>query len=231
MTAADAKRIERRRSTAESLATDIRASHERQSRAAWQATPISMARLASELWAQIEDREWSLVSHPIFQSFWPVKLWNFTKHSQYIGSSGGAGIGYGAPAAVGAALAFKGTDVLPVNIQSDGDLLYGPLAFWTAAHHNVPLLSIMHNNGGYHQEFMHLQKMASRRRRGISSTAKIGNAFIDPPIDYAAMAGSMGVWSSGPINDPADFGPALKKAIEVVDSGEPALIDVICQPR
>lgn len=132
---------------------------------------------------------------------------------------------------MGAAVGFRDRGVLPVNIQSDGDLLYGPTALWTAAHHNLPLLSVMHNNGGYHQEFMHLQRMASRRRRGIESTAKIGNAFDEPAIDFAAMAKSMGVWSAGPITDPQELGPAIVKALDVISRGEPALIDVICQPR
>jgi thiamine pyrophosphate-dependent acetolactate synthase large subunit-like protein len=197
----------------------------------WDGSPVSLPRLCMELWHQIKDKDWSLVSQAHFQSFWPRKLWDIDKHHRYLGGSGGAGIGYGAPAAVGAALAFRDRGVLPINIQSDGDLLYGPTTLWTAAHHKLPLLSVMHNNGGYHQELMHLQRMASRRRRGIETTAKIGNAFDDPPIDFAAMARSMGVWSSGPIADPQELGPAIAKALDVIGRGEPALIDVICQPR
>ena len=110
-------------------------------------------------------------------------------------------------------------------------MLYVPGAFWTAAHHNIPLLSVMHNNRGYHQEVMHLQRMAARRQRGLDGSAKVGNVFEDPLIDYAAMAKSMGVWSSGPIEDPGELGPALTKALDVVDQGEPALVDVVCEPR
>jgi acetolactate synthase I/II/III large subunit len=197
----------------------------------WDGSPISMPRLCMELWHRIKGRDWSLVSQSHFQSFWPRKLWDLDQHHQYLGGSGGAGIGYGAPAAVGAALAFRDRGVLPINIQSDGDLLYGPTALWTAAHHNLPLLSVMHNNGGYHQEFMHLQRLASRRRRGIESTAKIGNAFDSPSIDFAALAKSMGVWSAGPISSPHELGPAITRALDVIAQGEPALIDVICQPR
>jgi acetolactate synthase I/II/III large subunit len=39
------------------------------------------------------------------------------------------------------------------------------------------------------------------------------------------------VWSTGPIKDPKDLGPALKKAVQVVKAGEPAMIDVVTQPR
>jgi benzoylformate decarboxylase/acetolactate synthase-1/2/3 large subunit len=39
------------------------------------------------------------------------------------------------------------------------------------------------------------------------------------------------MYGAGPIENPADLGPALKKAIDVVKRGEPALVDVISQPR
>jgi len=51
---------------------------------------------------------------------------------------------------------------LVVNIQADGDLMYAPGVLWTAAHHKIPLLSVMHNNRAYHQEVMHIQRMAVR---------------------------------------------------------------------
>jgi acetolactate synthase I/II/III large subunit len=41
----------------------------------------------------------------------------------------------------------------------------------------------------------------------------------------------MGVFGEGPITDPKDLGPAIKKALEVVKRGEPALVDVYTQPR
>ena len=100
-------------------------------------------------------------------SDWPLRLWNFDKHYQYIGGSGGVGVGYGAPAAVGAALANRKHGRFSVSIQNDGDLLYAPGVLWTAAHHRIPLLIVMHNNRAYHQEVMHVQRMANRHKRGI----------------------------------------------------------------
>jgi thiamine pyrophosphate-dependent acetolactate synthase large subunit-like protein len=57
---------------------------------------------------------------------------------------------------VGGALANKKHGRISVNIQSDGDFLYAPGVWWTAAHHQIPLLSVMHNNRAYHQEIMHI---------------------------------------------------------------------------
>jgi acetolactate synthase-1/2/3 large subunit len=197
---------------------------------AWDASPISTARLCAELWNQIKDRDWSLVSTTPFISNWPQRLWNMDKHYHYIGTQGGYGIGYGAPAAVGAALANRKYGRLSVNIQCDGDLMYAPGVLWTAAHHQIPLLSVMHNNRGYHQEVMQVQIMADRRNRGIDR-ANIGTTITAPNIEYAKLVQSMGMYGEGPITDPKDLGPALKRALEVVNRGEPAVVDVLTQPR
>jgi thiamine pyrophosphate-dependent acetolactate synthase large subunit-like protein len=196
----------------------------------WDASPITTARLSAELWNEIKREDWSLVSDVTFLSFWPTRLWDFDKHYQYIGGQGAYGIGYGAPAAVGAALANKKHGRLTVNIQCDGDLNYAPGVLWTAAHHHIPLLTIMHNNRAYHQERMYVQDMAARAERGIDR-ANIGTAITDPNIDYAMLAKAYGVYSAGPIENPKDLGPAIRTAIEVVKRGEPALVDVVTQPR
>jgi hypothetical protein len=77
---------------------------------------------------------------------------------------------------------------------------------------------------------MHLQRMANRRQRGIDR-AWIGNRIDDPPIDYAMLAKSMGMWAEGPITDPRELAGALRRAVAVVKRGEPALLDVVTQPR
>ena len=196
----------------------------------WDASPITTARLSAELWNQIKDEDWSLVSDVVFMSYWPTRLWDFTKPYHYIGGQGAYGIGYGAPAAAGAALANRKHGRLSVNIQCDGDLNYAPGVLWTAAHHRIPLLTVMHNNRAYHQERMYVQDMAARAERGIDR-AGIGTAISEPNIDYATMAKAYGVYGAGPIDNPNDLAPAIRRAIQVVKGGEPALIDVLTQPR
>ena len=197
---------------------------------AWDASPISTARLSAELWNEIRRDDWSLVSDVPFVSRWPLRLWDFNKHYHYLGGSGGAGVGYGAPAAVGAALANKAQGRLSVAIQNDGDLMYAPGILWTAAHHRIPLLSVVHNNRAYHQEIMHVQRMALRHNRGIER-AGIGSVLEDPNIDYSKLAQGMGVYAEGPVTNPAELGAALKRAADRVRKGEPALVDVVTQPR
>ena len=196
----------------------------------WDARPISTARMSMELWAQIKNEDWSLVSNCQFVSRWPLRLWDFQKHYHYIGAEGGYGVGYGAPASVGAALANRKHGRLTVSIQNDGDLMFAPGVLWTAAHSRIPLLIIMHNNRAYHQELMQIQIMADQHNRGITR-ASIGNVLTDPPIDYAKLAQGMGVHGEGPISDPKDLAPAIRRAIQVVKGGDPALVDVLTQPR
>ena len=194
---------------------------------AWDASPVSTARLCAELWGQIKNEDWALVNGT---AGWAPRLWSFDKPYQWIGGSGGAGVGYGAPAGVGAALAHKRHGRLAVNIQADGDLMYAPGVLWTAAHHRIPLLSVMHNNRAYHQELMHVQKMCNRHSRGIDR-GRIGSELVDPFIDYAKVAQGLGLHAEGPITDPKDVGPAIARAIASVKRGEPALVDVVSQPR
>jgi thiamine pyrophosphate-dependent acetolactate synthase large subunit-like protein len=197
---------------------------------AWDASPISTARLSMELWNAIKGEDWTLVSTSGNTSGWTTKLWDFDRHYRWIGGSGGAGVGYGAPAAVGAALSNKKHGRLSVTIQGDGDFMYAPGVWWTAAHHQIPLLAVMHNNRAYHQELMHIQRMGARHERGIDR-AHIGTTLIEPNIDYAKIAQGMGVFAEGPISNPNDLGPAIKRALDVVKKGEPALVDVVTQPR
>jgi acetolactate synthase-1/2/3 large subunit len=196
----------------------------------WDASPITTARMAAEIWAQIKNENWALVSPDFFVSLWPHRLWNIDQHHQFIGGSGGAGVGYGLPAAVGAALAHRAEGRLVINIQSDGDLMYAPGALWTAVHHKIPLLTVMHNNRAYHQEVMHVQRVGNWRNRGVDR-AHIGTTIDNPFVDYARLAQSMGMSGIGPIEDPKDLAPALKRAIQVVKAGDPVLIDVVTEPR
>jgi thiamine pyrophosphate-dependent acetolactate synthase large subunit-like protein len=139
-------------------------------------------------------------------------------------------VGYGAPAAVGAALANKKHGRLSINIQNDGDLNYAPGVLWSAVHHQVPMLTIMNNNRGYHQEVMFVTTMAARANRDVSR-AGIGTKLESPYIDYASMAKAYGMKGIGPITDPKDVGPAIKQALEIVKRGEPVLIDTVTQGR
>jgi acetolactate synthase-1/2/3 large subunit len=197
----------------------------------WDASPITTARLCAEIWGAIKNEDWSLACEVSpWVNRWPLRLWNFDKYHQYIGNSGGFGVGYGAPASLGAALANKRHGRLTVTFNGDGDLMFVPQTLWTAAHHRIPILYVVHNNRAWHQEYMYLQAMAARHGRGIENT-KIGTTITDPNVDYATVARGFGIHGEGPIVDPKDLAPALSRAIAAVKSGQPALVDVVTDQR
>lgn len=196
----------------------------------WDASPISVARLVAEIWAQIKNEDWALAGDRGGPGGGGNFLWRFEKRYQRLQGGDATGIGFTAPSSVGAALAHRKHGRLSVCFQTDGDLMYAPGVLWTAAHHRIPLLSVVHNNRAYHQEVMHLQRMANRRQRDVT-TAHVGTTLWDPFIDYAKVAQGLGVHAEGPITNPNDLGPALRRAVAVVKRGEPAVVDVVTQPR
>ena len=192
----------------------------------WDASPISTPRLCAETWHAIKGERWSLAVGDRLP--WPRRLWPMTEHHQMLGGTGAQGVGYCGPASLGVALANKSKGLFTVNFQPDGDLMFSPGVLWTAAHHRIPILIVMFNNRAYHHETMHLQNMAAVHKRR-PDRAWIGTVINDPPIDFAKLAQAQGVWAEGPITDPANLGPALKRAVDIVKRGEPALLDVVCQ--
>ena len=82
---------------------------------------------------------------------------------------------------------------------------------WTAAHHKLPLLTIMHNNRAWHQELMYVEYMAGVRGRG-TNRGYIGSSLRDPFIDYTKMAAAYGMKGEpGPNSDPKLLAAALKR--------------------
>jgi thiamine pyrophosphate-dependent acetolactate synthase large subunit-like protein len=199
-------------------------------RAGWDGSPVATARIYAELWPLIMNDDWCLASPSNFSGGHNAQLWDHNKPYSYLGGQGAGGMGYGAPASVGAALAAKSRNRYVVNIQTDGDMNYAPGVLWTAVHHQLPLLTVMHNNRAWHQELMFVEYMCGVRGRG-TDRGHIGTTLRDPYIDYAKMAAAYGMASEGPISDPGKLQAALKRGVESVRRGQPYMIDVLTQPR
>lgn len=203
----------------------------------WNVLPISVPRLCTEVFLSIAGTDWSFLGMDSNLSFWPSRMWPMERHYHHLGNSGGYGMGYSLPAAVGAALANKREGRITVAIVGDGDMLYTPSALWSAANLKLPLLIVVHNNRAYHQEAMHLRRISNRRGRApadlaqLGDYAPIGTSIMNPQVDFSKLGESMGVWSKGPVDDPAQLAAVLKRAVDVVKSGAPALVDVLTQPR
>jgi thiamine pyrophosphate-dependent acetolactate synthase large subunit-like protein len=192
----------------------------------WDASPISTARMAMELYAIIKNDDWCLAVSDRLKA--PRDLWTVTEHHQMLGGAGAQGVGYCAPGSLGVALANKTRGRFTVTFQPDGDLNYSPGVLWTAAHHKIPILYVMFNNRAYLHETMHIQRMAGMHNRDVSRS-NIGTTIDNPFVDYAKLAQAYGVWGEGPIADPSQLAGVFRRAVDVVKRGEPALVDVVCQ--
>ncbi|HEV8583996.1 MAG TPA: thiamine pyrophosphate-dependent enzyme [Methylomirabilota bacterium] len=200
-------------------------------RAEWQATaklerglsPLAPSAFAAAIWDVIKDEDWVLANGTA--KGWARRVWDWQPGRAY-GGSGGAGLGYGLPAALGVTLAHRGSKKICVNLQSDGDLLYVPSALYTAAHHRLPLLTITFNNRTYGNDEDHQEVVAKARGRPVENKV-VGIRIDDPAPDFARLAEGFGVHAEGPIETAEAVGPALRRALAVVKDGRPALVDVM----
>ena len=101
-------------------------------RVGWDASPVSTARLYAELWPMIADEDWCLASPSAFSGAHHRELWMHDRPYSYLGPQGAGGMGYGAGACAGAALAARSRRRFVINIKTDGDLNYAPGTEWPA---------------------------------------------------------------------------------------------------
>jgi len=205
----------------------LRAEWRAQAQAQRGQAPIALSTLAGSVWNAVKDEPWLLTNG--MANGWVKRLWDISRPDQYMGKYSGGGLGYGMGASLGAALAYP--DRLCVNLQGDGDFLFTPTALWTAAHHKIPLLTVMVNNRSYYNSEEHNAKIAAHRARPVENAPQ-GTRIENPAIDFATMARSMGVFAEGPVTRGEDLEPALRRAVDAVKNGrQPALVDVVTQNR
>jgi len=215
-----------RRRAAESLGAKARKAWEREARADWDASPITLPRLATEIWDVIKNEDWVLTANTLED--WTRILWDFDKPYRHPGKSLGTATQLGI--SLGVALAHRDQKRLVIDIQPDGDLMFDAGALWVAAKHRIPMLVVMFNNRAYYNDWEHQIRMAKLRGTALER-AHIGMDMDDPAPDFASIAKAMGWYAEGPIDKPGDVGPALKRAIKRLKAGQPALLDTITQKR
>jgi acetolactate synthase I/II/III large subunit len=203
-----------------------RARWEKEAKEDWDASPITLPRLATEVWNAIKDEDWVLSANTLEE--WTRKIWDFDRPYRHPGKSLGTATQIGI--SLGVALAHRDERRLVVDLQPDGDLMFDAGALWVAAKHRIPLLVVMYNNRAYYNDWEHQIRMAKLRGTPLER-AHIGMDMDDPAPDFAALARSMGWHAEGPIDRPGDVALALKRAIARVKAGQPALLDTITQKR
>lgn len=156
---------------------------------------------------------------------WPSSAWALQEPLDYLGYDGGGGIGSGPGMAVGAALALRTSNRLPVAVLGDGDFLMGGTAFWTAVRYKIPLLVVIANNRSFFNDEVHQEAVAIHRSRPVENKW-IGQRIEGPDVDLAGFARSLGAQAWGPVESAEELRSALGEAVAAVRAGHVAIVDV-----
>jgi len=187
---------------------------------------LTVDHLSDQLRRAVGDRPVTLTHVSLS---WNGASWPFRHPLDYLGGDGGGGIGGGPGISVGAALALKGSDRLPIAICGDGDFLMAATALWTAAHYKIPLLLIVANNRSFFNDELHQERVARMRNRPVENRW-VGQRITEPDIDIAAIARAQGAQAFGPVMAIADLESTFKKAIAAVENGAVVVVDVRVEP-
>ncbi len=128
----------------------------------------------------------------------------------------GSALGWGLPAAVGAAVADPTRRV--VCAQGDGSLMFGVHALWTAAHQGCRVALVVADNSGYE-----ILRAGMEGLTGVPQGGWPGLAVTDPPLDIAAICRGFGA-DADTVADPADLPSAIADLLARAEHGPAVLV-------
>jgi len=149
---------------------------------------------------------------------WAAQYYRFRRPRTFLSSGGLGTMGYGLPAAIGAA--FGCPDRKTVLITSDGSIQMNIQEMATAVYHKLPIALVVLNNG-YLGMVRQWQELFFNRRYSHTHLAPANPDFIR----LAEAYGARGI----AVSDPDQVEPALREALAVGDG--PVLLDVRTAPE
>jgi acetolactate synthase-1/2/3 large subunit len=144
---------------------------------------------------------------------WVHRFFRFRRFAQHIAPTSGS-MGYGVPAAIGIKRLYPERTV--VCIAGDGDFLMNSQEYATAAQYDLPVITVIADNGLYGTIRMHQEREYPGR---VSATVLKNPDFVA----YARAFGGFGVL----VDKTADFPKAFRAAQK---SGKPAVIQLKIDP-
>ena len=175
-------------------------------------TPINPYRVIAELNAMV-DKNRTIITHdagsprdqmtPFWQSIAPLSYIGWGKTTQ---------LGYGLGLAMGAKLAKP--DHLCINVWGDAAIGFTGMDLETAARERIPILSILLNNFSMAIEIP------------VMPVSQTKYGATDITGNYADMARAFGCYAER-ITDPNEIAAAIKRGIDVTESGQPVLLEFI----
>ena len=175
-------------------------------------TPMSPYRVFNEMMKAVDPRN-AIVTH---DSGYPrnqlVPFWPALNPRSYIGWGKSTQLGYGLGLALGAKVAAP--DKVVINVMGDAAFGMAGLDIETATRSELGTITVVLNNGvmtHYYDHFPHAtENWKSNELGGI----------------YSDTAKSLGAHGER-IHNPDEIGPAMKRALEASNSGQPVLLEMI----
>ncbi len=189
----------------DAAAAEATAGFDARARARYDDVPMAPAAAAHALLTALPP-ETRVVDEAITTGTYVRGFHRVTQPGRYFFCRGG-GLGWGMPAALGVSLGSGREPVLCV--VGDGSAMYSPQALWTAAHERLPVVFAVVDN----REYRILKGALSAR--GDASAARgtyLGMDLDDPPVDFLALAGAMGVPATR-VERAGDVGDAVRAAV------------------
>ena len=141
-----------------------------------------------------------------------VPFWESVAPRTYIGWGKTTQLGYGLGVTMGAKLAEP--DKLCINIMGDAAIGMVGMDIETAARNKLGILTIVLNNGA----------MAIERKSMPFAAEEYKALYVGG--NYGEVAKALGGWSER-VEKPDQLVPALKRAVEVTRSGQPAMLECL----
>jgi acetolactate synthase-1/2/3 large subunit len=217
----DMSRIAARRERLERRKQELVAQAEEAAQRAGQRRPMH-PRWASYQIGQILEPNAILLDDALSNSMY-VQAYHGRSQPGTLLRSGGSSGGWGAGAAFGAKLANPDRDV--VLAVGDGFFMFdNPIAaLWASSYHKAPFLTVVFVNRSYSTGTTGL-KLMYPEGYSVEEGGYEGGLF-DPPPDFAKMAETVNGYGET-VREPEEMGPALRRGLNAVRNGSPAVIGV-----
>ncbi len=189
-----------------------RARFDERAREGWDEAPLSAARVFTTLAERLAD-DALIVEQSATMTGYVRAYMRFGDGQRYMAASGSCQ-GWGLGAAIGAKLAQPDRTVAAV--LGDGGFMFAVQALWSAVEHELPLIVLVNNNGGW------LSMRNSLRRGSPHLLEARGQLGYDWDIGLAALARSFGA-EAATVEAPDQLADAIDEAAR---SSRPFLLDV-----
>ncbi|HZR98647.1 MAG TPA: thiamine pyrophosphate-requiring protein [Chloroflexota bacterium] len=219
LTAADRQRAADRTARWADASRTRRAEAERAAQAVATRTPIDPAWLSYQIGQALDDNcvvvNDTTGASPVFEH---IRLAGPRAAITNPGSSGGFGPG----AALGVKLAAPERDVVVVTGDGFYTFAVPTPAIWAAVQQRAPFMTVIYQNRSWGTGTRSTQELYPG---GYAAKGGFEGGYFDPPIDFAREAEAAGAYGEN-VRDPAEVGPALRRGLQQIRNGTPAVIAV-----